>query len=552
MKQFFLLCGIAALAFSCNKGDSNDNPEPTTPPETVATLPLTVQVTSGSYVSSEGLERVPVTISEGDAIGLYILRDGDTEATPVKLTLGNDGTWSASEELKHAEGNRYFAYYPWQEQPDGAVDAKATDDEAFFAEMIAKWEPATDQSTPEKFAAAALMTASGETQTSAEAATLTLQFTPRMALIGITFPQTVYKFTNTPAISDYMVPASNVVFSRFVPSADENGMYLCQVNPASDVEIKGSFGSEKEPWSLAAAGNKAGALTTHAVGNGDTEKEYTLQVGDFFLADGNLLPKDTEAAKVAAQPVVGIVYQIDPNRISEAEKQALGGDKVHGQVISCQMLVPTSEDSPLKWSIYGGNGDRDESSIGLKPIPDPEGDMAKNVGLANAAIDEYYYTTQIWKERADELEKNYPLFGEIQKFKTVAGGPVAGVHATEWYLPAIGQWFDVVRGLGGYDLAIDSPDLVNYGGGGFYWKNSGNIDILSNLNQAMEKVSAQNKYEYFATYTNFFWNSSVMSSTSTHCFGINAQPTAEDLDMRVNVLAGDKSVLYYTRLMLCF
>lgn len=327
MKHIFMLCGIAALAFSCSKGESNDSTDPTTPPGTDISLPLTVQVTSGSY-TADGLENVPVTISEGDAIGLYILRSGNPEATAVKLTLGSDGTWSADEELKHAEGNRYFAYYPWQEQPAGTIQADAENDATFFAGMIAEWAPAADQSTPEKFAAAALMTATGKATATADAATLDLQFTPRTALVGISFPQTVYKFTNTPSIPDYTVPASNIAFDGFTPSTLDNEIYLYQVNPESDSEIKGSYG-EGESWKIAAADNEAGSLTLHAIGGGNTEKQHTLQVGDFFLADGNLLSKDTDAATVAAAPVVGIVYQIDPNRISEAEKEALGG-KVHG------------------------------------------------------------------------------------------------------------------------------------------------------------------------------------------------------------------------------
>lgn len=557
MKQIFIFCGIAAFAFSCSKGDSDGSTDPTTPPGTDITLPLTVQVTSGSYSASDGLENVPVTLNEGDAIGLYILRDGNPDATAVKLTLGSDGTWSASEELEHTEGNRYFACYPWQEQPGGAIHADAENDEAFFAEMISEWVPAADQSTPEKFAAAALMTATGKTIATDESATLVLQFTPRTALVGITFPQTVYKFTNTPSIPDYTVPASNIVFDGFTPSILDNEVYLYQVNPNSDSEIKGSYG-DGETWTFAGADSEAGRLTLHAVGSGDTEKQHTLQVGDFFLADGNLLSKDTEAATVAAAPVVGIVYQIDPNRISDAEKEALGG-KVHGQVISSQMLISSTQ-NPLKWCTYGGQGDRDESSIGLKPIPDLNSDHATNVKLADAAIDGYYYTTQILTQRADDLEKFYPLFCEIQNFATLAGGPVSGINATGWYLPAIGQWFDVIRGLGGYDMAVDSPDLSPFILDGieyvdtFYWTYKDDVDIVPSLNKAMEKVAAERKYNYMINQTNTFWTSSLMSNTAAHTFSFNSKevpPYTPDY-WCLNVLTGPKHLHYYTRAMLCF
>lgn len=557
MKQIFMLCGIAALAFSCSKDDSDGSTDPTTPPGTDITLPLTVQVTSGCYTAADGLENVPVTISEGDAIGLYILRDGNPEASAVKLTLANDGTWNASEELKHAEGNRYFAYYPWQEQPNGAIHADAENDQAFFAEMISEWIPAADQSTPEKFAAASLMTASGKVSATDEAATLALQFTPRTALVGISFPQTVYKFTNSPSIPDYTVPVSNIAFDGFTPSTLDSGIHLYQVNPNSESEVKGSYG-EGESWKFAAADNEAGRLTLHAVGGGNTEKQHTLQVGDFFLADGNLLPKDTDAATVAAAPVVGIVYQIDPSRISEAEKKALG-EKVHGQVVSCQMFIPETENSS-KWCTYGGTGNRDESSIGLNPIPDLNSDHATNVKLADAAIDGYYYTTQILTQRAKDLETFYPLFCEIKNFAALAGGPVSGIHATEWYLPAIGQWFDVIRGLGGYDLAVDSPDLhsfifdeVEYVDT-FYWVCKDNVDVVASLNKAMEKVAADRKFNYLTSQTNTFWTSSIMNNSSVHSFSINSKLLfPDDPDAwRISVLSGPKNLFYYARALLCF
>ena len=556
MKHLFMFCGIAALAFSCSKGESKDPSGSITPPETAPALPLTVQVTSGSYAAIGG-EDIPVVISEGDAIGLYILGSDNPEVTAVKLTLGGDGTWSASEELEHTEGNRYFACYPWQEQPGGAIHADAENDETFFAEMISEWIPAADQSTPEKFAAASLMTATGKTTATDESATLVLQFTPRTALVGITFPQTVYKFTNTPSIPDYTVPASNIVFDGFTPSNLDNEVYLYQVNPDSDSEIKGSYG-DGETWTFAAADCESGNLTLQAVGDGDTEKQHTLQVGDFFLADGHLLSKDTEAATVAAAPVVGIVYQIDPSRISEAEKEALGG-KVHGQVISCQMLIPRTENSS-KWCTYGGTGDRDESSIGLKPIPDLNSDHATNVKLADAAIDGYYYTTQILTQRADELENLYPLFCEIQNFATLAGGPVSGIHATEWYLPAIGQWFDVIRGLGGYDMAVDSPDLSPFILDGieyvdtFYRTYKDDVDVVASLNKAMEKVSAECKFDYYMAQTNVFWTSSPMSSAAVHALSFNSKEVSpnDPEAWRINVLSGPKDRYYNTRALLCF
>lgn len=553
MKHLLCLCGAATLAFSCSKGNSSDSPAPT-PPTPSPQLPLSVEVTSGSYTYTSAGENpdsksYPVELSEGDAIGLYVVHADGSTSGPEKLTLASDGTWPTT--LKHTEGDLYFAYYPWQEAFTAEVNTSATDDKTFFSQFIDHWNPATDQHDPANgLKASALMTATGTVNASDKTATLKLQFTPRMAMVALAFPSTIYRFKNTPAIPDYVIPATNLVFEGFVPFAAEDGTYLYQVKPDEKFTLQGSY-NDDEGWN-AEAELTAGSCKRIDVASGDRVIDHTLQVGDFFLADGSLLAKDTDAAEVAAADVIGVVFQIDPQRIGQADKQALGGT-AHGQVISSQIITYTNESSHLEWCTWGGNGERDESSIGLKPIPDETGNLATNVRLANNAIDGYYYTSQIVRERADDLAKgNYPIFSEILKFNQLAGGPLPGTHTTGWYLPAIGQWFDVIRNLGGYELALDSPDLTHYGGGTFYWKNSANIDILTLLNQSMSKIAPKNKAEYNTRGTNLFWTSSILNNESVHCLGINPTTDVEGMDMRVNILAGVKSNMYLTRVVLSF
>lgn len=551
MKHLLWLCGAAVLSFSCSGGDSSDSPTPT-PPSPSPQLPLTVEVTSGTYTSTDGNSspnHYPIELSEGDAIGLYVIHTDGSTSGPEKLTLTSEGSWPTT--LEYSEGDLYFAYYPWQEAITAEVNTSATDDKTFFAQFIDSWNPATDQHDPENgLKASALMTATGTVTASENEATLKLQFTPRMAMVALAFPSTTYHFNNTPAIPDYVIPATDLVFEGFVPFAAEDGTYLYQVRPDETLTLQGSYNGD-EHWSLEAMSTE-GSCKRMEVAGGDLTIDHTLQAGDFFLANGHLLSKDADAAEVAAAEVIGVVFQIDPQRIGQADKEALGGT-AHGQVLSSQIITYTDESSHLEWCTWGGNGDRDESSIGLKPIPDETGNLATNVRLANEAIDGYYYTSQIVKERATDLEKGlYPIFSEVLKFDQLAGGPQQGTLTTGWYLPAIGQWFDVIRNLGGYELALDSPDLTHYGGGTFYWKNSENIDILSSLNQAMAKIAASNKAEYDTQGTNLFWTSSILNNQAVHCLGINPRTEVEGMDMRVNILAGTKSNMYLTRLILTF
>lgn len=351
------------------------------------------------------------------------------------------------------------------------------------------------------------------------------------------------------------MPCSNPIFKDLVAQAAPDGSYLYVVNPELAPTLSGLYNSQIS-WSLETEDAAAGKVNRMAIGK-DTEVQHTLQVGDFFLANGTLLPKDAEAATVAAAPVIGVVYQIDPNRIGEADKKALGG-VAHGQVISTWQLTPTSQDSPLQWSTYGG-GSRDESSIGLKPIPDPTADLATNVRLANNAIDGYYYTTQILTERAFDVERGmYPLFTQVAQFGTLTGGPQVRC-TTGWYLPAIGQWFDVIRNLTQYDLALDSNELVDYGGGGFYWSNKERYDVPAALNRAMEKVADMDKTLYNTQSASPFATSSIMADNASHCLMLSSPFSYEGEDgstqyaeTRINILAGAKNSLYNSRLVLTF
>lgn len=554
MKRILYMGSMAALMLACSQKE-DVQPTPSRPEEPTPSTPVTLslEMASGSYAEDSG-EEYPLAWSEGDAVALYtVLADG-TLAQPVKLTLGSDGQWTPA--LEHTDGNRYFACYPWQEKFNGEVDASATDDQHFFAQAIAGWVPVADQSDPATGVKnSSLMTAAGAVTASESGATLRLSFTPRMALVSLSFPKTVYHFDNSPAIADYEVPISNPLFKDHIPQTAANGSYLYVVNPQLATTLSGLYNGQTS-WSVETGEAAAGKINRNAIGK-NTEVNHTLQVGDFFLADGTLLSKDADAATIAASPVIGVVYQLDPNRIGEADKKALGG-VVHGQVISTWQLTPTSQDSPLQWSTYGG-GERDESSIGLKPIPDLTANLATNVRLADNAIDGYYYTTQILTERATDVERGlYPLFSQVKQFANLVGGPLVNC-TTGWYLPAIGQWFDVIRNLGKYELALDSDELVDYGGGCFYWSNKAHYDIPVALNQAMEKVSEMDKFLYDTQSATALVTSSILSDKTSHCLMLSSyfpisleDGSTQYTETRINVLNGPKTSLYNSRLMLTF
>ena len=302
----------------------------------------------------------------GDACGLYVTQNGKVTSENIKLTLTQaDGKleWTLPQgtTLHFNSSDRYFLYYPYQETLLGTVDPNADDDAAFFADVISKWTPKTDQSNyQDGYTASDLMTAAAPlSPVKNEDGRINLPFsmTHRMAMAVIEVPRTIYRFTNSEngGIPDYVTSAD---FGENKPYKTTSGSYRYIVPPSAQIvpTIIGSYadGVHKKKFRIVPAGIIANSYKTYNVNGAKvTQIEHQLQVGDFFLADGRVLPKDTDISIVRVANVVGIVFQTDRNRIGAKEKEKLGGEgNAHGLVMSVKR-TPANE----RWSaIYEKDG----------------------------------------------------------------------------------------------------------------------------------------------------------------------------------------------------
>lgn len=464
-----------------------------------------------------------------DACGLYIVRSGAVVSANVKLTAaaatgagaGADASlvWTPDEAtgaLWYTPGDRYFLYYPWQALPQDAPAAgdsfspsgSGDPDAEFFAALIAAWTPAADQSDyTTGYTVSDLMTAEAAAGTaSGGAVPLAFSMTHRMALAVVEFPQTVYKFTDT-SIPDYTVPASGVAFTGPAqPFAADGGVYRYLVNPAAAAPtLAGGYGNGSHEFAFALSNLAAGSYKTYKIdGATAIEKSHTLQAGDYFLADGSLLAKDASAEQVAAAEVIGVVFQIDPARIGAAEKAALegGGSTAHGLVVAAKGPTGT-----YLWYYKDGNYDRDETTVGIPNILVGT-DAAATFRAADADIEGYKYN-QILRTHADRKSDYeagyYPAFKAAADFGNEVAAPTG---TTGWYLPSNGQWFDILRGLGGATLT-SSDSFVDWDDGDFYWTGRGNIS--KTLNDAFQHVATTDKTA-FGDGT-VYWSSSSASSS---------------------------------------
>ena len=481
------LCLSALAVVSCSKD------EPVLLGRTATGGPFAITVTDGGYANADApatraVENGYTTeFTQGDACGLYIVRNGNIVESNLMLiaetssSTGGELVWKVRDSggndvnLYYAPDYRYFVYYPYQIDMTDKVNASASDEASFFAPLINGWQLQADQSDYKTgYTTSDLMTAAS-TVSGKDAAgkrTLTFSMTHRMALVVVDMPKTVYKFTNTaPAIPDYTVRrTSSAQFAvAACPYAFPDGTYRYLINPASGAKLSATYNDgliHRFDIDIAASALASGSYRTYKVDGGTIVKRQELQVGTFFLADGNLLPKDADAATVQAAKVVGIVFQTDPSRIGNAEKNKLGEGNVHGLVMSVKNAA-----TDQRWGPYG-----------------------KDEGLTKCTTKAQNYNDISGYGNCEHIRSKYgnfddfPVFKAADDYNTTCPIPTT---TTGWYLPSSGQFWDILQNLGGCTVLVDASQQTSSELEDFTWINQGNVPAA--LNKWMENIAVGDK-----------------------------------------------------------
>lgn len=463
---------------------------------------LTISVTDGGYTSAvenmktrvetRAVENGYTTeFTEGDACGFYMMRGGKPVYSNVKLTAEKDAAtggimWKTDGTTLAAgmDGESYYLYYPYQADMAGktatpAEGAVMTDAE-FFKPLIDGWQPGDDQSTHAAYTASDLMTAGGSTTGTGNTIHLSFAMKHRMALAVIEMPKTVYKFIDA-NVPDYTVGAEATFTGTAKPLRMADGTYRYLVH-SSMPTIEGCYDGGNREFTITTSASHpvVGEYKRYKVdGAAETIKNVTYaesgiaRIGDFYCTKDNgttgyLIPKEADETTVQAATVVGIVFQTDKSRIGQAEKNALGGkDKVHGLVMSVKNIATRQA-----WSLFH----KDEGLTTCKTKADNYNDIS---GYGNC----------------DHIRTNrgnfdsYPAFKAAYDYNTTCPVPAT---TTGWYLPASGQWWDILQNLGGCPALADvtqqtSPDIA----GEFLWKSQG--DVPAALNKWMENIAVGDK-----------------------------------------------------------
>ena len=463
---------------------------------------LTISVTDGGYTSAvenmktrvetRAVENGYTTeFTEGDACGFYMVRGGKPVYSNVKLTAEKDAAtggimWKTDGTTLAAgmDGESYYLYYPYQADMAGktatpAEGAVMTDAE-FFKPLIDGWQPGDDQSTHAAYTASDLMTAGGSTTGTGNTIHLSFAMKHRMALAVIEMPKTVYKFIDA-NVPDYTVGAEATFTGTTKPLRMADGTYRYLVH-SSMPTIEGCYDGGNREFTITTSASHpvVGEYKRYKVdGAAETIKNVTYaesgiaRIGDFYCTKNNgttgyLIPKEADETTVQAAKVVGIVFQTDKSRIGAKEKEKLGGEgNVHGLVMAVKNIATRQA-----WGLFG----MDEGLTTCRTKADNYNDIS---GYGNC---EHIRTN---RGNFD----SYPAFKAAYDYNTTCPVPAT---TTGWYLPASGQWWDILQNLGGCPALADvtqqtSPDIA----GEFLWKSQG--DVPAALNKWMENIAVGDK-----------------------------------------------------------
>ena len=366
-----LACALILMLAACTSDALDELPPAGTDPDA---RPLTITVSDGGMYATgqtRAQERGYSTVfTEGDRIGLYVVKDGTLEVKNLCLTL-QGGKWTlpaGTSQLLYSPDRSYHAYYPYQD--DRYLNGKVSPgDEDFFKIVVYYWLVKTNQSTYAQYTASDLMTARGVYNNH----TLSFAMEHRMSLFILQVPAT--KYTYTEKIDSREISKS---YYRYTAVISEN-LYW-QENPYTArllVNTKSLALLDPEPYKYYYNGAKEtfklkysqlnlqpGKYTVHTLDDSKvTEKFRPLKAGDYYMQDGSILPGDEDVKPFRDElqkSCLGVVFWVgEIEGIHWTQTGSKEGDRllmrdhpecVHGMVVAMRDV----SSQKVKWATGKG------------------------------------------------------------------------------------------------------------------------------------------------------------------------------------------------------
>lgn len=337
---------MAAIVMGCNQNNELGTPAPSGEEDV-----LNVVATANDFVSSDPTSRISetnytTTFEKDDAIGVFVVRDGEALVSNMKMTLGSDNVWAGENDAKlyYYKDADYIAYSPYTE------GLSVTSEAEIISHFTTKLQGSTGQSTLADYQAADLMTASVAAAEVTRGQNITFSFAHKMSMIEIKVP--IRAYTTTTGDYEYSAPLglkvkigdqdnfSLCTFGKETTgesgSEVTKGIYRCIVAPSeTTLNVEGEFQDGSVPVYFPATGEtvlspEAGKYKGIDVNY--TYQNYTatrdLQVGDYYYADGSICPGDME--NIPSNGCVGIIFSTVTSDTDQGLKWS------HGYVIALE------------------------------------------------------------------------------------------------------------------------------------------------------------------------------------------------------------------------
>ena len=445
------------------------------------TQQIAISVTDGGYSSADApvtrtLEKGYATeFTDGDACGLYVVRDAKTIYSNVKLIAERDAAtgklvWKAADGtvLAGMPNDQCYLYYPYRPDMDGKTadvpqDAIHQRDLFFFQPLISSWQPNEDQSTREAYTASDLMTCHSTASPGIAVNTLEAAFfmSHRMSLAVIDLPKTVYEFTDA-RVPDYTVITPTTFTGSAKPlRTGDHFRYIVNPQASATPTISGSFDGGSLEFTITPSELYKGYFKRFKVnGAPETRVSYTIQRGDFLLTDGNLLPRDATLTEEQKAKVAGIVFwtpaetetegRITPARLSDDKIRSMDFPHcTHGLAISTKRPVSapwqndhnnwTADDFVLNFQNSDNFSRADKSDFRpIAPLNKAEDDLNRVLGYQNTQILLAYND---WHRASGKGT----LVGIADKLREFAAANPAPEGSTGWYIPSAKELYMFVN-----------------------------------------------------------------------------------------------------------
>jgi len=431
---------------------------------------LTISVTDGGYASAEdkttrAVENGYTTeFTEGDACGLFVVRgsyqDKKMIYSNVKLTAERDAAtgslvWKPEAGTTLAGGLQdevYYLYYPYRSDLDNTVisnllkHAIENPQESFFKPIMNNWPVKTDQSSYADYTASDLMTAS--CTPTLDNGTLRLNFimAHELALAVIEMPKTVYKFTNA-RVPDYTIPSEATFASAAKPLRMTDGTYRYLL-PASLPTIEGSYDGDNRVFTITPSNTVSGKYKRYKIdGAATTVKNYTVQRGDYLLADGNLLPRETVVTEDQKANIAAIVFwtPADTDPAGRKTPANLTDDKImakdhpnctHGLAVSVRNVSTGMEWQEYDW--FHGSVQKFQKSDEFNPIDKTDYASIVQSGEERNYIRGYQYTKMIlaYNYYCMGIKKLNLMVKPVNTLANFSNSNPAPKTSTGWFIPS--------------------------------------------------------------------------------------------------------------------